>query len=87
MEKTRYTTRVLYMRGNSCGSQYAPTNCEPYGTKWRVRLVVDDIGVRQSLPVLLDANWQIDEKKIEKTIDLLNDMHTGFVCMRNRGKR
>ena len=65
----KQTTKVLYCSGNSCGNQYATGNCKPYGTKWRITLRKNYYGEMKQigLPVLLDANWDIDDKKIQES--------------------
>ena len=75
------TTRTIYMKGNSCGSQYAPNNVQPYGTKWRISLKKDkhqgwkEIGQA----VLLSANWDVDEDKIQQTENYINSIQNGVL--------
>ena len=63
------TNRVFYCRGNSFGDQYASNNCSEYGTKWRQKLKLTEYGDYEfaGTPILLDANWTIDENKIAYT--------------------
>lgn len=66
---SKYTTKILYQAGNACGNQYAPGNCQPYGTKWRARIKIDNYGYKKIVgtPVCIDDNWDIDENKVEST--------------------
>lgn len=66
---TKYSTKVIYKKGNSCGGQYAPGNVCEYGTKWKIKTVNDDYrGLRMiGTPELLSSNWDIDESKLEAT--------------------
>lgn len=71
------TSKVIYRNGNSLGDQYAPNNCIPYGTKWRIRLKKEyhSGGYTWKIigsPELLDANWEIDEEKIEASNDFFH---------------
>jgi hypothetical protein len=61
------TTKVIYMRNNSCGNQYAHGNVSPYGTKWRVNLVHNGGSYYNVIgnPILLDSNWEVDEEKCQ----------------------
>ena len=75
------TTRTIYMKGNSCGSQYAPNNCSGYGTKWRVQLKKDEhLGWKETgHPVLLAANWDIDEEKLRQTENYIDSIQGGVL--------
>jgi hypothetical protein len=60
----KYTTRILYSKTNSCNNEYAYQNCNPYGTKWRVRCYWDYDSYCVVSAICIDPNWTIDEKKI-----------------------
>lgn len=70
------TTKVIYQESNSCGTQYAPANCSGYGTKWRVSLRRNYYGEWQlsGIARLLNPNWTIDMKKVEKSYNELNSI-------------
>ncbi len=61
------TTKTVYYKGNRCGSQYC-NNCNGYGSKWNVT-INSETGRQIGKARLIDANWTIDEKKIEETKD------------------
>lgn len=67
MKAKRQTTKVIYRKENSLGTQYAPRNCSGYGTKWRITLRRNYYNdwIQVGLPILLEENWTINEDKIE----------------------
>ena len=81
MNNIKRTTRTIYMKGNSCGNQYAIHNNNSYGTKWRITIERHpEYGARQiGNPILLDSNWDIDNNKIEKTNELFDNLFSGIL--------
>lgn len=72
------TTKIIYRYGNSLGLHYSPKNCNGYGTKWRITLQKDKYSgywKQIGFPTLLNENWDIDEKKVEKSIDFLTTLY------------
>ncbi len=63
------TTKTMYCEGNAFGGCYASNNYSGYGTKWRIRIKENEYGRYDIIgtPLLLDANWDIDQEKVDDT--------------------
>jgi len=73
------TTRIIYVNGNSVAGEYAPRNCKPYGTKWRLQLQKKKYtgwGIVGSPKLLMD-NWDIDEEKVRDTDRFFEGLNNG----------
>ena len=66
--KVRTRQRIFYSDTNRCNNQYAVSGCSGYGSKWLLKIWIDQWGNKHgNNPLLLKANIEVTEEQLEKS--------------------